>query len=207
MNVEEVNVEELVPDDKNARKGSVGELMKSLSDFGQHRPIVAQRSTKRVIIGNHMLEAAKALGWSTIAVTFVDDDDVTAIKRGLADNLTADRSGWDEKQLASLLSELGDDATELPGLTTKMLDNLLSDVTENKVEPALLPITARPGEGYSYVVIMTQNDIDTLWLETVMGVRVEQSYKSKKVGRSRVITVEQFKKALNTAIERGVPFK
>ena len=207
MNVDEVNVEELVPDDKNARKGSVGELMKSLSDFGQHRPIVAQRSTKRVIIGNHMLEAAKALGWSTIAVTFVDDDDVTAIKRGLADNLTADRSGWDEKQLASLLSELGEDATELPGLTTKMLDNLLSDVTENKVEPALLPITARPGEGYSYVVIMTQNDIDTLWLETVMGVRVEQSYKSKKVGRSRVITVEQFKKALNTAIERGVPFK
>lgn len=207
MNVEEVEVDELVPDDKNARKGSVGELMKSLGDFGQHRPIVAQRGSRRVIIGNHMLEAAKALGWRTVAVHWVDDDDTTALRRSLADNLTADRSGWDEKQLASLLAELGDDATELPGLTTKMLDNLLSDVVEKKVEPAQLPISARPGEGYSYVVVITQNDIDTLWLETVMGVRQEQSYKSKKVGRSRVVTVEQFKVALNKAIERGEPFK
>ncbi len=206
MNVETVAVEELVPDDKNARKGSVGELMKSLTDFGQHRPIVAQRGSRKVIIGNHMLEAAKALGWAQIAVTWVDDDDTTALRRSLADNLTADRSGWNEEQLASLLSELGDDAAELPGLTSKMLDNLLAETVEKKVEPSLLPITARPGEGYSYMVVFTQNDIDTHWLESVMGIRQEQSWKSKKVGRSRVITVSQFKQVLNAAIDRGVPF-
>ena len=206
MNVETVSVDDLVPDEKNARKGSVGELMKSLGDFGQHRPIVAQRGSNKVIIGNHMLEAAKALGWSQIAVTWVDDDDTTALRRSLADNLTADRSGWDEEQLASLLSELGEEATDLPGLTTKMLDSLLAEAIDKVVEPALLPITARPGEGYSYLVVFTQNDIDTHWLESVMGIRQEQSWKSKKTGRSRVITVSQFKQVLNNAIERAIPY-
>lgn len=206
MELIDVPVELLVPDDKNARKGSVGELMKSLSEFGQHRPLVAQSGTNKVIIGNHMLQAAKALGWATISVMYVEDDDKTALRRSLGDNLIADRSGWDETQLASLVAELGDDAAELPGVTAKMLDNLLAEVVEQKVEPALLPITARPGEGYSYAVIFSQNEIDAHWLEAVMGMRQEQSWKSKKVGKSRVITVAQFKEALNTAIARGEPF-
>ncbi|WP_116996305.1 ParB/RepB/Spo0J family partition protein [Desertimonas flava] len=205
MKVVQVKVGDLVPDPNNARRGSVSEIMKSLEEFGQHRPIVARRDSKVVVIGNHMLEAAKALGWDKIAVTYVDDDDETAIRRGLADNLASDRSKWDDAQLASLLSEL-DDAASVPGVTDKMLDNLLAEVTTDEPTEPLLPITPRPAEGYSYVVIMSRNDIDKVWLETVMGIRKERSWKSKKSGVSRVVTVDQFKQALNTAIARGEPF-
>ena len=48
-----------------------------ITDFGQRKPIVVRRSDNVVIAGNHTMQAAQALGWSEIAVVWVDDDEVT----------------------------------------------------------------------------------------------------------------------------------
>jgi len=204
MAVVEVPVEELVPDDKNARRGDVDAMIEALIEFGQHRPAVVQAGTNRVLVGNHMLLAAKALGWKTIGVTYVDDDDEKAVRRALADNLVADRAKWDQRQLDVLLRELGDKASSLPGVDDKMLERLLTDVTEAEAPP-VFEIVARPMEGYSYVVIVSTNEMDAAWLNETMSVRAMKSYKADRVGRSRVLTVADLKKALNAAIARGEP--
>ncbi len=88
LQVERVSIDLPVLDLENARKGNVASIVESLQEFGQHRPLVLQRSTNKIIVGNHTYKAAKVLGWTEIAVFFVEDDDVAAVRRSLADNVT-----------------------------------------------------------------------------------------------------------------------
>lgn len=81
-------------------------LAASLSAFGQRRPIVVQRSTRVVRAGNGIVQAAQRLGWSHVAALVVDDDDSTARAFAIADNKTGTLAGWDDRALASALSEL-----------------------------------------------------------------------------------------------------
>lgn len=203
MEVENVPIESLVLDPKNARKGDVPALMRSLKEFGQHRAAVVQRSTRRVLIGNHMVMAASALGWTDIAVTFTDDSEEQALRRALSDNLMSDKSGWDQEQLKSLVAEL--DGQLVPGLEQSDLDKLLADAAAEPVAP-LLPIVARPGEHYSYVMIVAGDEINDNWLRNLFGLQSSASWKSKRTGISRVVTVQQFKEAMNAAIGRGEPY-
>jgi ParB family chromosome partitioning protein len=106
-----VDVERLIPHPHNARRGDVPAIMRSLEKFGQVKPIIAQRSTRYVVAGNHVLEAAKRLGWKTIQVQIVDMDDETATGYLIADNRTSDRGTYDRGALLGLLSS----ALELDG--------------------------------------------------------------------------------------------
>ncbi len=99
-------IEELKPWGKNPRKGNVDAVMRSLAKFGQRKPIVANRSTREVIAGNHTFEAAKRLGWKQIAVVWVDDDEKTATAFALADNRTQDLGYYDEEALEELIASL-----------------------------------------------------------------------------------------------------
>jgi DNA modification methylase len=94
--------------DGNPRRGDVDAVARSLERFGQRKPIVARRSDRQVVAGNHTLQAARKLGWSEIAVVWVDDDDVTAKAFALADNRTAELGGYDDQLLADLLKAVGD---------------------------------------------------------------------------------------------------
>lgn len=98
---------------KNPRRGDVAAVARSYKRFGQRKPIVARRTgenedgpTGTVLAGNHQLAAAISLGWDSIAVVFVDDDEATAQAYALADNRTAELGGFDEVLLAEVLSEL-----------------------------------------------------------------------------------------------------
>jgi len=91
----------------NPRRGNVDAVKRSLEAFGQRKPIVARRSDRVVIAGNHTLQAAQALGWSEIAVVWVDDDDTTSKAFALADNRTAELGDYDEAALAELIGQVG----------------------------------------------------------------------------------------------------
>jgi len=91
----------------NPRRGDVAAVAKSLTAFGQRKPIVARRDGT-VIAGNHTLQAARQLGWSKIAVVWVDDDDTTAKAFALADNRTAELGSYDDQLLADLIAEVRD---------------------------------------------------------------------------------------------------
>jgi len=178
----------LRPAKRNARRGAVAEVVESLREFGQHRPVVVQRSTASVIVGNHLYKAAVMLGWTEIDSLIVDDDDKQALRRGIADNAVGDRASWDKDELAELLDEVG----VVPGFDDKEVMQLLARL-EAVVEPAepTFPIVARLNEQYDYVVIVAQNATDAAWLETNLELRSEKSYKSEAVAKSHVLSVER----------------
>ena len=88
LQVERVSIDVPVLDLENARKGNVTSIVESLQEFGQHRPLVLQRSTHKIIVGNHTYKAARLIGWYEIDVVFVDDDDLKSIRRSFANHVT-----------------------------------------------------------------------------------------------------------------------
>ncbi len=93
--------------DKNPRKGNVKAIAESLKTNSQYRPIVVQKSSMKILAGNHTWKAAKELGWKKIAVVFVDVNDEEAKRIVLADNRTNDLADYDNEVLAELLKDLG----------------------------------------------------------------------------------------------------
>lgn len=127
-----VPIEGLVPYERNPRRGDVDRIAESLTRNGQYRPIVVRAKTFEVLAGNHTLAAAKQLGWTEIAVTFVDVDDDQAARIVLADNRTAEVGVFDAPALADLLSSLPD----LEG--TGYTDVELSDLVSGDRDPSTL---------------------------------------------------------------------
>ena len=87
----------------NPREGDVGAIIQSLEINGQYRPIIANRRTHRVIVGNHTYVAARTLGWDRIAVHWVDVDEIEESKILLIDNRTSDLATYDTDALVALL--------------------------------------------------------------------------------------------------------
>ena len=139
--VEMVALKKLVPDSRNARlhnERNIEEIKKSLHELGQHRPFVVQRETNKVIVGNGMLEAALALGWKEGLVLWVDDDDITATRRAIADNRTAEHATWDERVLQEILSELGNLDVDVPGFSAEELEELVSRAVDGSCLPPIV---------------------------------------------------------------------
>jgi len=100
-------IAKLKPAQHNARKGDVEAIKKSYERFGQRKPIVADRATGEIIAGNHQYLAAKELGWTEMAVVFVDDDRETAIAYGVADNRIGQLGEWDVEELVYAFENIG----------------------------------------------------------------------------------------------------
>ena len=118
-------VTDMQPWPGNPRRGDVADIAQKLEAFGQYQPIIVQRSSGRIVVGNHRYEAAtEVLGWTHMAAAVLDIDDVTAQKMLTADNRSSDKSGYDDRALAEFLSGLPDlDST---GWTFDDYDNLLA---------------------------------------------------------------------------------
>lgn len=123
-----VPIDDLTGYERNARRGDIKTIVRSLRKLGQYRPVVVNRGThtgrpNEVLAGNHTLQAARELDWEEIAATFVDVDEETAARIVLIDNRSNDLAGYDNEALISLLSSLPDlDAT---GYSESDLDDLL----------------------------------------------------------------------------------
>jgi DNA modification methylase len=117
----------------NPRRGDIEAVKRSLEAFGQRKPIVVRRSDNVVIAGNHTMQAAQALGWSEIAVVWVDDDEVTSKAFALADNRTAELGDYDEDALADLINDVGSlnpGLLESSGWDDKAVQELLDRVEQ-----------------------------------------------------------------------------
>lgn len=138
-------VDDLRPLPGNPRMGDVDAVAASLRRFGQRKPIVA-RADGTITAGNHTWQAAKQLGWETIAAVRIDDDDDTAAAFALADNRTAELGSYDDELLAALVSSVGDADAELlrdAGWSDEAVAELL-----NRVDPPLpdVPPSDDPGD-------------------------------------------------------------
>jgi ParB-like chromosome segregation protein Spo0J len=85
-----VPIDDLTEDPANARVGhDLDRIAASLAQYGQRKPVVANRlQGNKIEAGNGTFRAAKQLGWTQLAVVFVDDDAATAAAFGISDNRT-----------------------------------------------------------------------------------------------------------------------
>jgi hypothetical protein len=132
IETETISIDLLQPHPRNVRQGDIGAISESLKAHGQYRPITYQKSTGRILAGNHTWKAAKALGWKEIVATSIVCNDEEAIRILLADNRTSDLADYDDAGLAELLKELADTTTGLEGtlFDGDALDQLLNDLGE-----------------------------------------------------------------------------
>jgi len=145
-NVDYIDIDKLTPDPNNTRihgEFNIAAIRASLEEFGQHRPFVVQRGTNKIVVGNGMYFAAKQIGLKQVPVIWVDDDNITATRRAIADNRTPELAEWDERALYEELKkfeEMGLD--RIPGFEDFELESLKSkskERTREKKQIDLLP--------------------------------------------------------------------
>src|SRR5262245_475182 len=103
QDLELVALDPLTPHPDNPRKGSLPAIADSLDANGFYGTLVVQRSTRRILAGNHRWLAARNAGLESLPVMWVDVDDEAAMRILLADNRTNDLAGYDEQALLDLL--------------------------------------------------------------------------------------------------------
>ncbi len=137
-----VAVDELTLLSGNPRRGDVPAIAASLEAFGQRKPVVARRADRTVIAGNHTLQAARSLGWETIAVVWVDDDDTMAKAYALADNRTAELGGYDDAELAALIAEVGEADASLLAATAWTPEDVAKLIADLDMPSGFSPLDA-----------------------------------------------------------------
>ncbi|WP_159944794.1 MULTISPECIES: ParB/RepB/Spo0J family partition protein [unclassified Nocardiopsis] len=110
-----VPVEALEPHPDNPRKGDTEAIAESIEENGFFGAVLAQKSRKRILAGEHRWKAAKAHGEKKVPVIWIDVDDDRARKILLADNRTQDLATYDEAAVLAILDDLGADASALSG--------------------------------------------------------------------------------------------
>ena len=188
-----VPVAGLTPYADNPRRGNVVLIVDSLRRHGQYRPLVVRARTNEVLAGNHTLRAALELGWTDIAVTFVDVDDDEAARIVLIDNRSNDVAGYDEDELYRLLDSLPD--LEGTGFDVDDLAELapappaaLNDVDDAPDVPEPDSVISRPGDVWQlgphrvgvgsstdpdYVRDLLGGDrVDCIWTDPPYGVNI-----------------------------------
>lgn len=132
MWIEWVDVGELTLFPGNARRGVVEKIVTSIEQNGFFDPLTVQRSTGKIITGNHSYKAALDVGMKHVPVVYLDVDDDRALAMNLVHNKLSDDAtydpealieqltsvedllptGWSEEELAQLLGK-GDDEEDL----------------------------------------------------------------------------------------------
>ena len=125
-----ISIDILIPDPVNAREHddlNIGVISDSLRQFGQDQLIVAQKQGMIVRKGNGRLLAARKLGWKYIACVTVDESEVSAVARAIADNRASETSKWNNKNLAAMLAAVKKDA---PSISLGWSDAQLKAISE-----------------------------------------------------------------------------
>jgi hypothetical protein len=118
-----VPIADLALDPRNARahgEENIAAIAASLKAFGQLKPIVANRRNREIVAGNGTFLAAKRLGWTHLAVVWVEQDPAQQTGFSVADNRSAELADWDDAKLEIVLNELS-------GAFPDLYDDLLLD--------------------------------------------------------------------------------
>lgn len=150
MEVVQVKISELIPNEKNPRrisKDEMNKLIRSIREFGFVDPVIANKNKARfnIVIGGHQrMEAAKRIGMKEVPVTYVD---LPEDKEHLLNVALNEISGeWDDKKLFELIKDLnerGADVT-LTGFDEPFIDELFAANEKRERDELIDSIPAVP---------------------------------------------------------------
>lgn len=134
-----VPIDTLVPLQGNPRRGDVEAVVRSLTEFGQLKPVTHRSSDMTVTAGNHTRLAALSLGWTHLASVPTDHDETRSKAWAVADNRTSDLAVNDDEDLAAMLQEIAAADAELLHAAS-YTDTDLADLLKS-LEPPFVPKT------------------------------------------------------------------
>lgn len=100
----------------NPQVSDIEAIMAVLTEFGQHNVITVNGTEEEggyVVAGNHRLQAAKKLGWTHVAVAFVDEDAARSLARAVSDNRISELGHTDPYLLSQIMPTIMDDYYEV----------------------------------------------------------------------------------------------
>lgn len=185
-----VALADLRPADRNARRHradrDIPVLMESLSRFGQRKPVVA-RPGGEVIAGNGTLAAARALGWSHLAVSWFHGTDQEAMEYALVDNRSAELSEWDLEELSGQLREIHEREGSRPGALgwdAAALGPLLAAQWQPPaLEPLPGPDAEASGDAPSMITMSMTEEQHAIIMQAVAKVREQEGDAGLSEGR------------------------
>lgn len=130
----------------NYNNGSVDEIVESIMVNGMYRPIMVQRSTGYILMGNHTWEACKELDARSIPVIYLDyDGDFAAFRAMASDNVIARLAQPDDAGLLRLLEAVQEAEGALYGTGVK--DEGLEKLRQLEQRRAHTPLNPEGGLG------------------------------------------------------------
>jgi DNA modification methylase len=137
--IEQVAIDLLKHHPRNANNGDVEAIKKSLAVNGWYGSVVANLSTKHILAGNHRVMAAKALGWETVPVQWVDVTPEEELRILVVDNRTTRIGQDDTTKITDILAELANTPIGLDGTGYGAADlDALIDELAGMTEPTEL---------------------------------------------------------------------
>ena len=137
--IEQVAIDLLKHHPRNANNGDVEAIKKSLAVNGWYGSVVANLSTKHILAGNHRVMAAKALGWETVPVQWVDVTPEEELRILVVDNRTTRIGQDDTTKITDILAELANTPIGLEGTGYGAADlDALIDELAGTAKPAEL---------------------------------------------------------------------
>ena len=206
----------LTVDPNNTRvhsRDNLEQIEASLVRHGQDQPIVVNERTRNVIKGNGRLVAARNLGWTHIAVLFVDESDEASVARSISDNYSSDTSYFDSAKTLEMIQVISPDDASLRAMISDLEYSLKGIAEANEagdeagsvaVEPSEYPtvdeLEIKPYEHYDYILVLADNVHDWNLLCTELGLDYVVDRRSKIVGLGRAVRARR----LIELIKRGV---
>lgn len=139
MNYEYLNIAELQPAERNARKHAerdIEAIKKSIQEFGFNDPIGVWGPENTIVEGHGRLQAASELGLEKVPVVHLDHlTDEQRRAYALAHNRTAELSEWDLEVMDEELSEIFDIDMDAFGFDEFGPVESIDDVEEDDFRP------------------------------------------------------------------------
>lgn len=180
----------LYPGNYRKHKGKQLDAMhKVINGNGWRRCAVVSTLSGCVIKGNGMVQMAQRHGYEVPVEYQTYKSRREEIRDLVADNRLSALAEDDDDALRKLVSELDAGEIELAAVTSAEIEAMIRDAD---IPEAEFPITAKLHESYDYVLVFTDNASDAVFLQTLLGLEIERSYKNKNVGLGRAITFKRF---------------
>ena len=183
---------------KKAKPKELEGIRQSITEFGIVDPFVINtyEGRENVIINGHQRKIVyEELGFTEVPCVEVCLP--LEAEKELNLRLSKNVVGIDEALLAinfqkELLEKVGYNTAELAGVQSEFQQQLNS-ITNKDVPYPLVP---KFSEKYDAIIIISKNAIDTTYLKTKLNIGKAQSYKNSRTGEATIITVDQFREAI-----------